>query len=199
MYYCKGAALAALCLVAGAANASIVILVGPGNFDGDENVLYNENGLLDNGPLVQGLTNQTGAIVDFFDASEDLVTPSGGQARVEAVDGGFSALSIQMDEPASNFGTIILNLHSSGDGTVMFDIVETGVGSTVAMLDLDGSGENFFRIYGDSGSTIDKVSLITTVDHDDIRQVRIGGAVPEPSALLALGVGLALYSVRRRR
>ncbi|HET6644258.1 MAG TPA: PEP-CTERM sorting domain-containing protein [Fimbriimonadales bacterium] len=199
MCYCKGAALAALCLAAGAANAAIVILVGPGNFEGDQNVLYNENGLLDNGPLVQGLTNQTGAIVDFFDAGEDLVTPSGGQARVEAVDGGFSAMSIQMDEPGSSFSTIILNLHSSGDGTVMFDIVETGVGSTVAMFDLDGSGENFFRIYGDMGSTIDKLSLVTTVDQDDIRQVRIGGAVPEPSALLALGVGLALYVVRLRR
>jgi hypothetical protein len=199
MCYCKGAALAALCLAAGAANSAIVILVGPGNFEGDQNVLYNENGLLDNGPLVQGLTNQTGAIVDFFDAGEDLVTPSGGQARVEAVDGGFSAMSIQMDEPGSSFSTIILNLHSSGDGTVMFDIVETGVGSTVAMFDLDGSGENFFRIYGDMGSTIDKLSLVTTVDQDDIRQVRIGGAVPEPSALLALGVGLALYVVRLRR
>jgi hypothetical protein len=199
MCYCKGAALVALCLAAGAANSAIVILVGPGNFEGDQNVLYNENGLLDNGPLVQGLTNQTGAIVDFFDAGEDLVTPSGGQARVEAVDGGFSAMSIQMDEPGSSFSTIILNLHSSGDGTVMFDIVETGVGSTVAMFDLDGSGENFFRIYGDMGSTIDKLSLVTTVDQDDIRQVRIGGAVPEPSALLALGVGLALYVVRLRR
>ncbi len=44
----KGLALAALGLGMVAANADIVILIGPGNVFGVENVLYNEACLLDN-------------------------------------------------------------------------------------------------------------------------------------------------------
>ena len=70
----------------------------------DENVLFNESGLWDNQNTVQGITNQTDLIIDFM-GLETMVTPSGGQARIEANDGDFSQLSIQMNETDGIFFT----------------------------------------------------------------------------------------------
>jgi len=192
-------ALAALGTCFVAANADIVILPGPGNIPGDENVLYNEDGLLDNGPVVQGITNQSDLIVNFFDAFEDLTTPSGGQARIEAVDGGFTDLSIALDGVPNTFTSLILNLNAIADGSVDFTVQQAVGDPFMGTFDLDGEGENFFRIIASNGQLMTQVTLHTDVDLQDISQVRIGGAVPEPGTFLALGVGLAVLVARRRR
>ncbi|MGI8923678.1 MAG: PEP-CTERM sorting domain-containing protein [Fimbriimonadales bacterium] len=189
--------LAALGTCFAAANADIVILPGPGDIQGDENVLFNEQGLIDTGPLVEGITNQSDLIVNFFDAFEDLTTLSGNQ--VEAVDGGFTDLSIALDGVPNTFTSLILNLNAVEDGSVDFT-VEQAVGDPfMGTFDIDGAGANFFRIIALNGQLITEVTLHTTVDLEDVSQVRIGGAVPEPGTFLALGVGLAALLARRRR
>ncbi|MGI8923238.1 MAG: PEP-CTERM sorting domain-containing protein [Fimbriimonadales bacterium] len=191
---------AALGLCAFTASADIVILVGPGNVFGDENVLYNEAGLLDNGPLVQGITNQTGAIVDFFGAGEDLVTPPRGQARVEAVDGAFTDLMIALHAEPNTFTSLIFNLNAAAKGPLDIIVSQESGGPIAGTFDLDPNGENFFRIIASKGFLIELVTIDSSVDIQDIKQVRIGGVVPEPSSLFAAAIGLCwLLACRRRR
>lgn len=182
------------------AHADIVIINHPGNVFGDENVLYNEGSILDNGTTVQGITNKTDTIVDFFGAGEDLNTPSKGQARIEANDGSFDALSIQLHEPNTAYTSLILNLNALDDGQVTFNVHPVGESTFTQTFDLDKHGENFFRIIATNGESISLTDFTTTVGLADVRQVRIGFGepVPEPATLGALGLG-ALGLIRRRR
>ncbi|MEA2554090.1 MAG: hypothetical protein QOJ65_2266 [Fimbriimonadaceae bacterium] len=194
------AAFAALALIPAVASADISIIVGPGNIAGDENVQYNSLSLADNALLVQGDTNDTATIVDFFDAGETLTTPSSGQARIEAGDGALTAMSIALHDTSLSFTSLILNLNADDDGFVTFTVSPVGEASHVETFALDKNGENFFRIIATNGESISLVSFTTTVDIEDIKQVRIGGMapVPEPASLAALSVG-ALALLRRKR
>lgn len=195
---------------AASASADIVLLLGPGNFANDENVLYNADNLIGTGPLVQGVTNQSNAVVDFYGAGEDLTTPPGGQARIEAVDGSFTALTIALNTPGATFTSLIFNLDvcdGAGDGELTLTVNPTGESPVVySNLALDENGENFFRIKAKGGETIDSVSFISTVPLAqlcDIQQVRIGGvvgavAVPVPAAAVSGGALLAAGAVIRR-
>src|SRR5688572_4195017 len=89
------------------ANAALVIDIEAGNIEGTENVLLNDTGLLSSGPVVQGLTNESMLIVDFFGAGEDLET---GKARVSATDGAFTMLSVGMNDPGLGLAAYEFNL-----------------------------------------------------------------------------------------
>src|SRR6188474_2411471 len=145
--------LGATLLTAGA-NAVIIITPNPGNFEGDENILFNEDGLLESGPVVQGITNQSRFVVDFFDAGEDLATPSGGQARIEAMDGGFHNMTMQMHEAGVTFQTLIWNINAVEDGTVTFRIGRTGGPTHEETFDLNQGGQNFFMFEAQSDSMV---------------------------------------------
>ena len=186
---------AALVALGGVANASITIIVGPGNIFGDENVLYNVGSLIDNGPLVQGITNQSDTIIDNYDAGEDLVTPPGGQARIESGDGSFTDLTISPHETGVEFSTLMLNIDSFDDGSVNFNIDGVDFGNFA----LDGSGENFFRIIADGGDSFDEFHLSSNVGLEDVQQIRVSVAVPEPASMTALGIGAAALLRRRRK
>ena len=195
------AALAGLALCSTVAQAEIVILQGPGNVAGDENVLFNGTGLIDTGVLVQGRTNQSSSIVNFFDAGTILTTPGNGQARIEAQTGTFGALSIALNEPLSTYTSLILNINAAADGQVTFNIGDVSDGSVLSQtFDVDKSGQNFFRIVASGDSRINLTSLTTTVGIQDIKQVRLGGAqaVPEPTTLAGIGVA-ALALLRRKK
>lgn len=186
--------------LASRSEAVIIFTPGPGNFPGDENVLFNTGSLIPTGPLVQGITNNTGFIVEFSEAGEDLTTPSGGQARVESLDDGYTALKLSFDDPNVGFQTLIWNLNASGPGNVTFTVGRTGGPDVVQAFTVDGSGQNFFRFEA-VGESMVWVSLATDVDLQDVRQTRIGGAalmnVPEPATMIALGIGVA--GLLRRR
>ena len=185
-------------MAAVAAQAAIVITAGPGNWPNDENVLFNEEGLIASGPLVQGITNQSNFIVDFYDAGEDLVTPPGGQARVEAVDGAFTDLKLQLDQPGATFDTLIWNLNAKANGNVTFTIERTGGPNHVESFALDRAGENWFRFEA-IGESMISARLHTDVELQDVRQVRLGNVVPEPATITALLLGAAGFFARRKR
>lgn len=189
-------------LAVAAANSQAILVIDPtpGSLANTENVLFNKPGLIASGPLVQGILNQSGTFVDFYGAGEDLTTPPGGQARVTAVDGLFTTLTTAMTDPA--LGIIayqfIVNAKTSGDLTLGLYL-----GSSLVYSDtfaIPSNGSNWFNIYGTEGEAMSKVTMSSTGEIMDVRQNRIGAApasVPEPSAIVGLGIGLAMLLRRR--
>lgn len=184
------------------ASATIIVEVG-NNPQVDENVQFN-NGEVDNAPLIQGSTNQSGFLVDFFGAGEDLTSRSRGQARVEAEDGStLDALTVALNASGSSFTSLIYNLDAVKDGSVTFTVNQVVGDPFVDSFDLDKNGQNFFTITAIDGSRITSVGLASTVGLQDVAQVRIGRGgtvvvVPEPASLGLLGLG-ALGLLARRR
>src|SRR6266480_4258528 len=64
-----------LALFCSASAWAITITPGPGNFPGDDNVLFNDPSLMHDGTLVQGNFNGSGNgfIVDFMSSSNDMM------------------------------------------------------------------------------------------------------------------------------
>ena len=130
------------------------IILTPGNHGTGqtENVLYNHTGLLDNGPHVQGITNQSSEIVDIT-SSESMHTPSGGQARFEAIDGSMADASISMNDPLQGIVHVIINLHIDQPLTATVTGHFVGGGSQSLSANLSGNGQNFITITTDNGAT----------------------------------------------
>lgn len=185
-----------------APHGEAAILVQPGLAGGSgdvDNVLFGANctgAVKGPGTLVQGCLNTDGSYLVDFASDEQLFSPSSGQARVEATDGGFSTLTIA---PVSGtFFKLQLNILTNLDGTVVF----TGSpGGSSGPFSLSSNGQNFFTITGDD--EFSWVAFTTATDIvADVRQVRLGSGsgggdepltVPEPSVLV---LGLALLGAR---
>jgi len=166
------------------------------------NVVHNPCGL----PAGSGVGNPvTGCFADdhaitvSLSSDEDLDFNAGGQARVEAMDGSFSTLTITLN-PLS---TVILNIQASDDGWVTFS---DGAG-TSGEFELDQNGSNFFTVTGITGNVL---TFNTTLESggdetdivDDVRQIRISQvtAIPEPETYALMMAGLvALGFISRRR
>ena len=143
-----------------------------------------------------------------FTSDENIMFGAGGQARVQAVEGGFSELTIGTTGPAL-FDILVLNIDevNSLDGFVTFTGVPGGTSSSFAL----GSGVNFFTITGSAGEGFQSVSFSVTDSNGtaidaaaDVQQVRLGGggaprSVPEPTSMVLLGLGLLDAGFARRR
>lgn len=197
----KSGLLFGLASMALSASADVIITQGPISFPGEENLLFNVEGLLDDAPLVQGVLSGSGLLVDIDGAGEDLTTPSGGQARVEGMDGTLTSLRICLDDPLGFFKTLSFNINAVDDGTVTFTVQRLGESDLQATFNIDGGGENFFGFEAINGQSMVCVTLETDVDVADVRQIRLGGAglVPEPASMGALAVGLAAMLRKRRK
>jgi hypothetical protein len=204
-----GIAAAAALAMASPAAAAVLIDVGPGVLQPDENVLFN-NGPTP-GPAIEGVTNQSGTVV-VLEAGESL-SAFGGQARVRSPDLALSSL---------------FNFRGFANQLVGFDLAEAGLaftetefrvfGGTATELTLtfvDTAGEvfqqtlaipksGFFNAQAIDGQLINYFSIAANGTLGDIRQFRIGGitaGIPEPAtwAMMLLGFGTAGAMLRTRR
>lgn len=169
------------------------VLLGPSNCDGVSNVA---------GTTIQGCLNTDAGYLIDFTSDEQIFSPSSGQARIEATDGGFSYLQIAPVD--GTFYKLQLNVIASEDGSIFF----TGSpgGDSLAFA-LRSTGSNFFTITGDD--EFSWVSFNTTTDIvADVRQVRLGAGegpgtdpdpIPEPTSLVLFGLGLFGAGVASRR
>lgn len=201
MTFSRGMILLGVLALAVPARADIMIVPGPGNVPGDENILFNEPGLVGTGNPVQGITNNTDFIVNFL-GTETLTTPSGGQARIEGEDGAFDDLTVTLDMIGAVYTSLIFNLNAADDGQTTIRVFEDNGAETSATFDIDQNGENFFIITAINNQLISSVHVTTTVPLQDIRQIRMGGAaVPEPSSIALAFAPLAVcggWWVRKR-
>jgi hypothetical protein len=147
-----------------------------------------------------------------FTSDEQIRFAASGQSRIEAVDGGFSELTIGTKGP-DLFDILVLNidLMNRMEGWVTF-IGTPGGSSDPFKL---GNGQNFFTITGDEGEGFEAISFRVT-DRDgnaidaaaDVQQVRLGtlpesipDTVPEPTSMVLMGLGFlgAGFAARRRQ
>ena len=191
--------MAVVLMWASEAQATAILTIG-NDPQLDENVLLN-TGL--SGNPIFGTTNQTGLAVRFT-GTEDLTAPASGQARIEAVDGFFTSLII--DVPNGSFTSLIFNPDATMDGTVDFTATtNTGV-QVFNDIALSGSGNNFFTFTTIDGQRFLSIAFEADVPLADAAQFRIGGAQPDvhdvpdaASTLSLLGLGVAGIAVARRR
>jgi hypothetical protein len=181
---------------AAASSARADVVVFAGNIPQiDENVLLN-TGL--SGNPIFGLTNQTQLAVRFS-SNENITSPAMGQARIEAVDGTLTTLTIDLN--GGSFTSLILNLDASVDGAVNFVVNEVGGQvNNFNNLAVGGSGSNFFTIVASNNQRILSVTFTAstpvTLSFSDAAQFRIGGAsagltaVPEPTTMILFGTGI---------
>jgi len=194
-------AIATLVLATPTAQAVLIVNTGVDN-SGTDNVIFNACSAPVGGPAltVTGCLNADHTRVVSFTAEEN-VTASGGQARVDATDTtGFSQLSISAS--ASAFNKLVLNIDSRLNGTVTFT---DGV-MTSNPFPLDQNGQNFFTITGGPFNFIQFTTAVGGTVTDlvvDAEQFRIGLAaavtIPEPGALLLLGLGFVVLGATRLR
>src|SRR5262245_59383865 len=105
--------------------------------------------------------------------SFDLAGNADGAPRIKNVN-----VTVDSFSQSYSFDTLGKNRSSLGWQKVNFSFVASGSSATLAFASLSPSGNSF-------GALIDNVSVIT----GDV------SSVPEPSSILSLGTGLALFSI----
>lgn len=115
--------LATMIVGATAAHPAFVIDRIPAALPGTEIVKFNQPGLIEMGPLVQGLLSESEVVIDFYGAGEDL---KAGMARVEAVDGGLTQMSVAMDDPGLALSAYQFTLDMVNDGMTTIGVYDRG-------------------------------------------------------------------------
>jgi hypothetical protein len=203
------AAVSALALlIAAPASATIVIAVGAGTVQPDQNLLFTNNPA--NGVTITGLTNLTNALVSI--TGGEVLAGNGGQARLEAADGLISTpftynglagqyLGFDFSDPQWVFGQTEFRIFVGGG---------TATQATLTFLDTAGQqfqqtfaipSNGFFNAQAIDGPQINYFSIAANGSFQDVRQFRFGGVVPEPQtwALMILGFGGVGAVLRRKR
>lgn len=198
------------------ARADIIFYFGPGAIQPEENLLFNDSLVL-SGLTVQGVTNQTGTIIDIT-GQETLNAVAAGQARVTSGDNGFQWLLIEPNQPGVLFGEFEANLLVFSDpgpavsGSVTVAVTNNFGQIESASYDVSSAGQNYFSLLAVDPQLIRSILITSTLDLADIRQIRLGdvqtvttppppppGEVPEAGSLALFGLGLLAMARRLRR
>jgi hypothetical protein len=212
---CALACGSALAFGVPAAQATIVLDIGAGDLQPDENLLFNNNPAP--GLTIEGITNQTNTLVSIT-GGETLVG-DGGQARLETADGAIST-SFSFEGAANQLvGFDLSNAGLAFTSTEFRLFGGTATEATLTFVDTDGEvfqqtfaipSNGFFNALATDGQLIDFFSIAANGTIGDIRQIRLGGVqeigggggeIPEPAtwAMMIMGFGAAGTIMRRRR
>jgi hypothetical protein len=192
--------------IAASPASAVIIRVDPSSIQG-ANVLFNAG--TQTNTTVFGNTNLGNNTVAFTGTTiggGNVISASGGQARVEGASGlSLSTVQFGLTNQAT-FNNLEFNLFGGTATSVTFNITDNeGQLFTFSNLAL-GNGENFFGFQGIQNETIRNVAFtLNGGGISDVRQIRLDGfaaasAVPEPTtwAMMLIGFGAVGYSMRRR-
>src|SRR6476620_2799439 len=151
---------------AGSAHADIIFSLDQGSIQPDEQVLFNEAGLIHVGLTIQGITSDSDTIIDI--TGHESLTANGGQAKVVSTDGnGFNYALINPEQADLAFEEFEANLRiftqTAGFATVKAcNPASTGGGCESFTFAL-AAGENFFVLSVADSQLLRSVEISTTV------------------------------------
>lgn len=209
-YFAAGACALALG-TASPAGAVVNICLGGNCVPTDDNVLIVQG----SSPAVGTYSfNSVTAGVAFTSGLDTLISPSNGQARIEAADAILNQVTFTVASGYA-FSTALFNMNSlsgnsSGTSASAITLSYLDANGNLASQTVTGlnlSGQNFIGISGTAGERFTSVTITAdpaSSGFADLRQLRLGGvaataAVPEPSTWLMMIAGFGLVgSVMRR-
>jgi hypothetical protein len=177
---------AVLSLSVSGAQATIIIQQTPGG--GLDNLLFNQQSLDQPGNPVFGNLNDTASTLVRLSSNENLILPSGGQARVSAADNTLSLLNISLAAANTGFDSAVFNLNSPNNVPGMATITALDQSNMPFQLTFAlASGQNFVTLTTPDAQVITNVSIASTIGLLDVRQIRLGDVqsfdlTPTPTA-----------------
>jgi hypothetical protein len=183
------------------AQADIEVLQGVNN-QGTVNVLLND---ATNVLTATGTVSGLGVNFTSTSGSGLLNASSAGQAPITGGTGNIALTQLSMGL-ASNltFDRAVFNINAATDGSVVLHVegVNINGGFFEDNFTVDDIGANFFTVSAINGQFMTSISLtaINGATFEDVRQVRLGGgAIPEPTTAMLMGLSLAAVAIARPR
>src|SRR5436190_4476547 len=129
-----------------------------------DNVVFNLQPADQTGnPVFGNISNPQDTLVRLL-SNETLITPSGGQARVEALDGGLTLLNVTLAAAGTGFESAVFNLNSPNGLTGTATIRAFNQFGAFEDFSLSlGSGSNFFTLTTDAAQFLTEVRITSSI------------------------------------